>query len=255
MIRLLAIIRAIVFIPFVVFITLALGIPCIAYLSFRPSLRFGEWIIRTWCRLVLGFFSIKVTVDGLENLTDHGCLFLFNHSSLFDIPSTYVGLPKSHRYGAKIELFGIPVFGRVLRVTGILPIARSKRREVLEIYRKSVERVRQGETFALAPEGTRQEDGKTLGAFKRGPFLFSLAGEIPIQPIVITGADDILPKGDLLPALGRWSWNIHLTVLPEVSTKGVDEEGMAKVQAEVFDKMKTQLEKDLKQRDHTPSVE
>ena len=139
--------------------------------------------------------------------------------------------------------------------TGILPIARSKRREVLEIYRKSVERVRQGETFALAPEGTRQEDGKTLGAFKRGPFLFSLAGEIPIQPIVITGADDILPKGDLLPALGRWSWNIHLTVLPEISTKGVDEEGMAKVQAEVFDQMKTQLEKDLKQRDHTPSVE
>ncbi|MBX3041105.1 MAG: 1-acyl-sn-glycerol-3-phosphate acyltransferase, partial [Bdellovibrionaceae bacterium] len=122
--------------------------------------------------------------------------------------------------GAKIELFKIPVFGFAMRRIGILPIDRRNREGVFRVYREAQIRMQQGERFALAPEGTRQDEER-LGPFKSGPFVFAINTGAPVVPVVIRNASQILPKHSLFPNMGTWKRRIRLSVLPAVSTQSM----------------------------------
>ena len=179
---------------------------------------FISWI---WGRTIQVAFNMRVQVKGEENIPEGGCLFLFNHTSHFDILTIYGQLKKSARFGAKIELFKIPLFGQVLRSGGMLPIARADREDVLKLYQDSIGRVRAGESFLLAAEGTRQPSPGVGAKFKSGPFIFAISGQFPIVPVVLKGSTECLPKGQLLACTQRWRYDISLRFLPPVSTSGL----------------------------------
>ncbi len=174
--------------------------------------KFVIWWTTGACRL----FGVKVKVVGLENRPPGGFIYVFNHTSFFDI-FTMNGYLGSFRFGAKIELFKIPIFGPAMRRAGILPIARERREEVFKVYREAEIRIKAGERFALAPEGTRQHSER-LGSFKSGPFIFAINAKAPIVPVIIKGASSILPKGQIIPNWGVWSriWSL-CTFLPPIS--------------------------------------
>ncbi len=73
--------------------------------------------------------------------------------------------------------------------------------------------LRDGLSVAIAPEGTRSA-GDRLGAFKKGPFHIAMQASVPIVPIVIHNATDVLPKGAFFvrPAM------VKVDVLPPVDT-------------------------------------
>lgn len=192
--------------------------------------------MRNWGRWSCFFFGIKVECRGLENIPKEGCLFLFNHASLYDIPIMYGWLKKDFRFGAKAELFKVPFFGGALRATGMLPIHRAKRGEVLKLYQESVERIDRGESFALAPEGTRQLQA-AIGEFKRGPFIFAVQAQAPLVPVVLSGTLEIIDKDGWLINRGRWNRKVCLEVLPPVSTKGCDQEQITQLQEVVREAM------------------
>lgn len=173
-----------------------------------------DHIVEIWTRNACRMFGVKVDVKGLENIPKGGCLFVFNHTSFFDIFAMN-GWLGSFRFGAKIELFKIPVFGAAMRRAGILPIARSRREEVFKVYQEAEQRIAAGERFALAPEGTRQKE-EILGSFKSGPFIFAINAKAPIVPIIVKGAAAILPKNHFIPNWGVWQSTIHLEVLKPV---------------------------------------
>lgn len=199
---------------------------------------FQDRIFHVWGDLTMWLFNIKLKVVGTENLTSHGALFIFNHASLFDIPVFYAAVRKRARYGAKIELFKIPIFSAAMRATGTLPIARGERDKVLKLYDDSINRVTEGgESFILAGEGTRQPTAGVGKSFKSGPFIFAISGQFPIQPLVINGAAEVLPKKHLFPGWGRWVNPITVTILPEVSTKGVSLEDRDQLKQKVRDSM------------------
>ena len=177
-----------------------------------------DQIVYYWTRVICWMFGVKVQVVGLENRPKGGFIYVFNHSSFFDIfaMAAYLG---SFRFGAKIELFKIPVFGWAMRRAGILPIAREKREEVFRVYKEAETRIRAGERFALSPEGTRQDNDKVLAPFKAGPFVFAINAHAPLVPVVVKGAADIMPKGHFVPNWGRWTSTITLRVLPAVDSE------------------------------------
>ena len=190
-----------------------------------------------WGRTTELAFNLHVHREGDENLPKEGCLFIFNHTSHFDIITIYGQLKKSARFGAKIELFKIPLFGRILRSTGMLPIARSNREGVLKLYEDSIVRVRNGESFLLAAEGTRQTSPGVGAKFKSGPFIFAINGQFPIVPVVLKGATECLPKGQLLACTDRWRHDIKLKFLPPISTVGLTLDDRARLQEETRDLM------------------
>ncbi len=201
------------------------------------SARHQDQILYSWAVLVKYMFNIELTVDGVHNLDDQGVLFLFNHTSHFDIPIFYMAVRRRARFGAKIELFKIPVFASVMRIMGTLPIARGEREKVLQLYKDSIDRVALGESFILAGEGTRQPLAGVGGNFKSGPFIFAIGGQFPIQPLVFKGGNEILPKNKLFPGWGRWINPVHVSILPAVPTKGLTLEDRDNLKVAVRDSM------------------
>ncbi|MFM6927243.1 MAG: lysophospholipid acyltransferase family protein [Bdellovibrio sp.] len=194
-----------------------------------------DQIVYMWTRPLCWVFGVKVVVKGLENRPKGGYIYVFNHTSFFDIfaMSGWLG---SFRFGAKIELFKIPIFGMAMRRAGILPIARHRREEVFKVYKAAEERVARGERFALAPEGTRQKT-EQLGSFKSGPFVLAINAKAPIVPVVIKGAAAIMPKGHWIPNWGVWSRTITLEVLPAVDVTEYTIENRPQLQERVRNMM------------------
>ena len=184
--------------------------------------RLATELMRGWGQALLYVFGICVDISG-ENLLpeEGGGIIVFNHQSHFDIPILMFATRKSIRFGAKIELFKIPVFGAAMRAVGTLPIARENRAEALRVYKEAEARFRENTIFVLAPEGTRQEEPR-LGRFKKGPFHFAVNAGVPICPAVIKGAHSVLPKASVLVNIGRRRRTVYVEFLHQIPTKGTD---------------------------------
>jgi 1-acyl-sn-glycerol-3-phosphate acyltransferase len=179
----------------------------------------ATWMIRGWARFLLWTFGVRIVVEGAENLPLRGGgILVFNHQSHLDIPTIVAAAADAQiRFGAKIELFKIPVFGIALKSIGTLQIARDNRTEVLRIYREAAKRFEDNILFVLAPEGTRQHQAK-LGRFKKGPFLFAMNAKVPLIPVVLKGAFEVLPPKRMMVNLDRWHRTIYVRFLPAVDS-------------------------------------
>lgn len=177
-----------------------------------------DWAINyLWCMPLMWLSGVRVDVRGAEYVRKDGkgFLVLFNHSSLFDILVLFGHFPRQLRFGAKVELFKIPFFGRAMAACGMLPIDRASRSKVMKVYDHAISRVEAGECFALAPEGTRQ-DNVQLGKFKRGPFEFAINAKMDIVPVVLSGVLNVLPKHAIFANMGRWRRTVIMHISPPV---------------------------------------
>lgn len=167
-------------------------------------------LIEIWAKTSLFLFGINIEAQGLEKIPVGSCLLMFNHTSHFDILAIQSIIPRV-RFGAKIELFSFPIFGLAMKKAGVLPIARANLDEVKKVYKEAESRTDDGECFALAPEGTRQDE-EVIGPFKSGPFIFAINAGIPIVPVLVKGCHRVYPKKDWLPATHAWTENISIII-------------------------------------------
>jgi 1-acyl-sn-glycerol-3-phosphate acyltransferase len=174
-------------------------------------------IPRWWSASVLWAAGIKVRVHGLENGGQgKPRIFASNHVSWFDVPALAGVLPR-YKFVAKAELFKVPIFGRAMRAAGMVEIQRDNRKAAFGAYDVAAERIRQGNSVVVFPEGTRGH-AYPLRPFKKGPFVLAIAAGVPIVPIIVHGTIEIMPKGSLWAHPG--TIDIHL--LEPVSTTSVD---------------------------------
>jgi 1-acyl-sn-glycerol-3-phosphate acyltransferase len=192
-------------------------------------------IISCWARFACFIFNVKVNVHNTENIPDQGCVFLFNHTSFFDVIALAAAIPDV-RFGAKIELFSIPIFGAAIRRLGTLPIARGSREEVFKVYSAARARVLNNEKFALSPEGGRFY-GENLFPFKAGPFVFAITSGAVIAPIIIKGAYEALPKKKFISNADHWRREIDIYFLKSHSVVGYSNENRQELQKIVYDQM------------------
>jgi 1-acyl-sn-glycerol-3-phosphate acyltransferase len=216
LIRIASIIRAL-FMPFILVLQTAtmsaVGLFCTFVFNNR---KLDTFIIRFWSKSICWLVGMRVHVTGLENIPEGGVLFVFNHQSLFDIPVVHAGIPKDFRFGAKMELFKIPIFGSAMKHLGALKIARGNRAEAIQVLEDAAQKMNQGFSYILAPEGTRQKEPQ-LGEFKSGPFIMAVQAQRPIVPLVINNIYKILPKKALLMNTQSWFCDIELKVLKPVN--------------------------------------
>lgn len=217
------------------FTVIAIGPVAILAHYILDSRRFDDAVISFWARLCCRMSGVEVIVTGRENIPSSGCLFLFNHTSFFDV-FALAGYIRQIRFGAKAELFKIPIFSHAMRAVGTLPIARNNREEVYKVYEEAKRRFAQGEQFALSPEGGRFY-GAELSPFKAGPFVFAMSAGVPVVPVVITGAYEALPKGAFLFNKDHWRHQIHIQILKPVETRSFSEERRRELQQIVYQRM------------------
>lgn len=211
--------------------TLLVGAICVYVVVFRRPDRPGsphDFLPRLWSDLVLFFTGVRVTVHNRERLTDgKPHIFVANHISWYDIPALASFLPRA-KFVAKAELFNLPIFGRAMRVVGMVPIERGNRKAAFGAYDEAAKRIRNGNSVVVFPEGTRGEE-YPLRPFKKGPFVLAIAAGAPIIPVLIHGTREVIGKGSMLVHPGRV--DVHL--LEPVDVQGLDYEDRDRLAAEV----------------------
>lgn len=153
---------------------------------------------RKWARSALIANGSEIHVTGAGNIPESGgVLFVSNHQSNFDIPILIGFIPRDKGFIAKIELMKVPVFHMWMKALGCVFINRKDARQSLLALNQAAERLKEGYSLVIFPEGTRSSDGK-LGRFKAGSLKLALHAKVPIVPVTITGSMNIMPKGSSL---------------------------------------------------------
>jgi 1-acyl-sn-glycerol-3-phosphate acyltransferase len=145
-------------------------------------------------RLILRVIGVRVHVEGLQNIPARVCIFAANHISAIDPMAFIPAIPRRVAILVKQELFRIPVFGAAMKAAQFVPVDRSDREAAAASLDLSIERLKQGTSFAIYPEGTRSPDGR-LRPLKKGAFIMSVGAGVPIVPVSIVGAQNIMQKG------------------------------------------------------------
>jgi len=157
--------------------------------------------------------GIKLAVKGKKNLEKRPAIFLFNHQSNADLFIVAKLLKRDVVAIGKKEIEKMPI-GFIFKKAGMIFIDRTDKEKAISAMQPAVEVLKSGKSIALAPEGTRSYDYK-LGSFKKGAFHLALQAKVPLIPIVIQNAHDVMPRGKALlsPSV------VNVTILPPVSTK------------------------------------
>ncbi len=209
-------------IAFPVFVLSCLMILLVALFYRGPGL---EAVIKIGCRSVLFCAGVRVRLHGRENF-DPGrrYLLMMNHVSILDPLVFYARYPGRARGAEEEGHFRWPVYGRLIRRIGQIPINRKNPRKARESLTRAAEfiRARKDFSFLVLPEGTRTLDGK-LGPFKRGGFLLAAEAGLDILPIVQAGAFRVIRKGSKLLRPGRIDYFIE----PAVAAAGSSKEEIA----------------------------
>lgn len=234
--RILILIRSLIATLLMPVIILFLGtLIVISFYVFRRR-SIENYIVRLWGIWTCWLAGVEVKLHNQEVLPAGGYLLLFNHASFFDI-FALVQAVDGLRFGAKAELFKIPVFAQAMTIAGTLPIARDNRQEVIRVYDEAKKRFAKGAKFALSPEGGRFYNPEKLSPFKSGPFIFAISAGVPVVPAVIHGAYEVLPKGGFLFNTRKWKSTIHIHFLNPVETSNLSIEQRHQLMAETYEKM------------------
>ena len=154
----------------------------------KSSLAIVKWGLK-----VIGFISgVKLEVNGLDNIPDdQAVLFVGNHISFFDIIVTYPLMKRPTGYIAKKEIRKVPFLSWWMYFVNCIFLDRKNPRQGLKSVLEASEKIKNGTSIFLFPEGTRSKNGK-LAEFKDGGFKIATKAKAPIIPIGIQGTSDIL---------------------------------------------------------------
>lgn len=170
---------------------------------------FGYWPGKIWARVFCALTLVRVTVRGRENI-DRGTSYVFvvNHQGAYDIFSIYGYLGHNFRWMMKKSLEKIPFVGYSCRVSGHIYVDNSTPAATRRTMATAERQLSGGMSVVVFPEGARALDGR-LHRFRRGAFILATEFGLPVVPITIDGAYDVMPRGASLPRPGHIILTIH----------------------------------------------
>jgi len=195
--------------------------------------RVAQRLTVKWARLVLRYLGISCSVENADNIVP-GTSYIItpNHQSIMDFLPLLSTLPVRFRWVLKKELLSIPLFGWGLICIGAVSIDRSSPSKALNAILGATERLKDGWSLLVYPEGTTTQDGLML-PLKRGPFVLAVQTGIPILPVTCNGPFKIMPRGSRLIRPGH----VKVIIGKPIVTTGLDKEDvpalMERTQAEM----------------------
>lgn len=133
----------------------------------------------------------KFEVEGIENLyQDTNVLYVSNHRSMLDIPLMMRYMKEPILFIGKDSIKKWPFIGWWLHAMDGLFLNRTSPKEGLKTILVAIDRIKQGESCIIYPEGTRSKT-KDMLPFKPGSFKLATKPNIPIVPMAVLGTADV----------------------------------------------------------------
>ena len=174
----------------------------------------GYYPAHIWGKIVCWITMVKVSVTGKENIDPKKpYVFVANHQSAYDIFVIYGYLGHSFRWMMKKSLEKIPFIGWSCKRAGMVFVDNSSPAAIKETMAKARTQLQNDQSLIVFPEGSRTWNGK-LSPFKKGAYLLAVQFGLPIVPITIDGAFDVMPRFKKVPNWGHVKLTIHKPIVP-----------------------------------------
>ncbi|MDE6403473.1 MAG: 1-acyl-sn-glycerol-3-phosphate acyltransferase [Muribaculaceae bacterium] len=173
-----------------------------------------------WARLFCWLNLVTVSVKGHDNVDRNtSYVFVANHQGAFDIFSIYGFLGHDFKWMMKKSLRNIPLVGYSCYRAGHIFVDRSSRGAVRATMEQAEKRLKGGASLVVFPEGARTWDGH-MRQFKKGAYQLALEFNLPLVPVSIDGAYDVMSRTMKLPRWGHISLTIHKPIEPPADVAG-----------------------------------
>ena len=199
----------VVFLPVAIITTTLTALITIIMSTLFGDHKWGYYPAMVWSRVICATALIRVTVVGKEHYNPKkSYIFIANHQSLLDIFLIYGWLNSRFKWIIKEEARQVPLVGKACESAGHIFIDRSNGVKAKRSMEKAEEKLRNGSSVVIFPEGSRTRNG-TIGKFKRGAFTIAADLHLPVVPITIRGAFEAMPPHSLYIKPGRMEMVIH----------------------------------------------
>jgi 1-acyl-sn-glycerol-3-phosphate acyltransferase len=193
-----------------------------------------ERTARFWGKGLVRGSGVRTRVHGdIDGANPH--VYVANHVSWYDVFTIAAVLPR-WAFVAKAELRKIPIFGAAAEAVGTVFIDRANRRNAFSMYEQAAQRIRDGASVVVCPEGTRS-DSYALRPFKKGPFVLAISSGVPIVPVIVHGTREVMKRGSWMVSAGT----VDLHFLEPIPTAGLTYADRDALVAKVWTAMATAM--------------
>lgn len=177
-------VRSCLFALFQIVITPFFAVISLFTFPFSPLVRYR--IITTWSRLMVHaarvICGIRYRIIGAENVPREPCIIIAKHQSAWETLAFQVIFPPQV-WVVKRELLWVPFFGWGLAMLSPIAIDRSAgARALRQTLDQGRDRLRQGFSIVIFPEGTRIAPGKR-GTYHPGGAWLAAKTAVPALPV------------------------------------------------------------------------
>lgn len=165
---------------------------------------FGSWVVK-----LLPLVGVKTNIVGnLEENFSKPAVIICNHQSHLDL-MMQLSLSSKIVFLTNDWVWNSPFFGFAIRHAEYYPVSAG----IEELMPKLRSLVGRGYSISVFPEGMRSPNGK-IGRFHKGAFYIAQELGIDILPMILYGANHVLPKKGKYLRMGK----INLTIGNRIST-------------------------------------
>jgi len=225
---------------YLVFLILNTIAVCLTIIIISPFDKKGNtvhYIGKFWSLLNIFLSGTRLTIRGKEKInTNLTHIVMSNHQSLFDVWALIGKIPLQIRWIVKAEIRKIPIFGYTLERMGHIYVDRKKRAAAYISLETAAEKIKNGTSVIIFPEGTRSNDGHLL-KFRMGGIILALKSGVPILPVTVNGSRFVLPKNTLALMPGK----IEVVVGDMIDASSYDENN----KNELMEKIRSAIHENL----------
>ncbi len=171
--------------------------------------RWGYYPPMVWSRIMCWLTLVRVEVRRHGHIEpDRSYVFVANHQGAYDIFAIYGYLGHNFRWMMKKSLEKIPLVGWACRRAGQIFVDNRTPHAIAQTMKEAERRLYGGMSLVVFPEGARTFTG-AVGRFKRGAYTLATEFDLPVVPMTIDGAFNVMPRTSRIPRFGKIILTIH----------------------------------------------
>ncbi len=214
-------------------LTILMGLPVLLLSIRKEHYPYAYQFIRMWCFGMFYGMGFRYELHSLSQKKiekNRQYVFISNHTSIMDIMLPCILMPHHPlSYVGKKELVKIPIFGTIYKRICVM-VDRKSARSRADVYRRCAERMSEGQSMVIFPEGGVPDDTTILlDDFKDGAFILSSKHDFPIAVFTFVGLKELFPFDNSKGRPGRVKVYFNTVLEPEKSPKELKNEAYAEI--------------------------
>ncbi|MBX3273147.1 MAG: 1-acyl-sn-glycerol-3-phosphate acyltransferase [Sandaracinaceae bacterium] len=167
-----------------------------------PSHRI-DWAGRLYCKVQIALTGSRWRAE-VHPKVDPARQYVFaqNHTNHFDHVLCYNATPH-FKQGLELEShFRYPFYGWFMKARGTVPVKKGQRGQTSELTERIGREIAEGRSILSFPEGSRTRTGR-VRPFRTGIFFIARDLGVPVVPVAVTGAFDLMRPGSPIIRAGN----------------------------------------------------